>query len=187
MFFDHLSPGILGVEFKTVWFPKKKIETAAISFTKPTPIMSEHKSHLRAFSINQSLNCTNTEKPMLNHPPPPHISPPICDCRREKTVHHYKHHTTQCSGQQRFGVFDSIVNDIKNLTLIGNPSTHHLPALLMVVSSAPHRADLRMLWVINSLSKTVFDIYGKNLKNRKCCMKYMTKFMLNPEIQSSLP
>ena len=48
MFFDHLSPSILGVEFKTVWLPEKKIKTAAVSFTKPTPIMSEHKSHLLA-------------------------------------------------------------------------------------------------------------------------------------------
>ena len=75
MFFDHLSPSILGVEFKTVWFPKKKIETAAISFTKPTPIMSEHKSHLRAFGINQSLNCTNTVKTYVKAPPPSPYKP----------------------------------------------------------------------------------------------------------------
>ena len=76
MFFDHLGPSILDVEFKTVRLPEKKIKTAAVSFTKPTPIMSEHKSHLLAFSIHQSLNCTNTVKPMLKqHPPPPHPHP----------------------------------------------------------------------------------------------------------------
>lgn len=103
MFFDHLGPSILGVEFKTVWLAEKKIKTAAVSFTKPTPIMSEHKSHLLAFSIHQSLNCTNTVKTHVKATPPPppprHVSPPICDYRWEKTFHQYNHNTTQCSGQ----------------------------------------------------------------------------------------
>lgn len=76
MFFDHLGPSILGVEFKTVWLAEKKIKTAAVSFTKPTPIMSEHKSHLLAFSIHQSLNCTNTVKTHVKATTPPPPTPP---------------------------------------------------------------------------------------------------------------
>ena len=67
---------ILGVEFKTVWLAEKKIKTAAVSFTKPTPIMSEHKSHLLAFSIHQSLNCTNTVKTHVKATTPPPPTPP---------------------------------------------------------------------------------------------------------------
>ena len=56
-------------------------------------------------------------------------------------------------------------------------NTYHLPALLIVLSSAPQRAahraaDLRMLWVVNSFSKRALDILKKmrlTLKQFEAC------------------
>ena len=58
-------------------------------------------------------------------------------------------------------------NEILLLSCLGTKeSMYHLPALLIVLSSAPQRAayraaDLRILWVVNSFSKRALDIVKK--------------------------